>query len=94
MLGWIYKALYSLGPEYLKDHLLHYYPAHALHSAEKAVLCILPAAEARLAGTRGRAFSVAAPHLWNTLLWDAHLALLLVSFWLQVTEYLFRWAFN
>lgn len=55
-----YQALYDLRPGYLKDHLYKCHPAHALHSAEEALLCV------PLAGRKGRAILVAAPCLWNS----------------------------
>lgn len=54
-----YKIRNGLGPGDLK-HCLHWFrPSHLLHSAWKE--------EIRLAGTRRKAFSAAAPQLWNSL---------------------------
>lgn len=61
------KALYISGPAYLKDCLFHYYLIRKLHFTKKALLCVPPVSEAWLVGSRGRAYSVAAPPLCNFL---------------------------
>lgn len=67
------------GPGYLNDCLLQYYLPHALCPTEGlfSMFCDLTGT---VVGTRGRAFTVVAPRLWNSVLKDAHLALSLMPF--------------
>ena len=75
-----YKALYSLGPGYLKDRISLYSPSWRLKSAEEPLLLVPLPAQAQLMGTRERAFSVAAPRLWNSLPQEIRMAPSLLSF--------------
>lgn len=56
-----------MGPGYLRNCCLPYKLTHPLKSAEGALRCVLPLAEARLMATSGRASSVVAPLLCNSL---------------------------
>lgn len=87
----IYKALYSLGPEYLKCH----YHEHSLCSAEEeGVFCVVPTSVARLVVTRrGSIFLVVAPLLCNSFPNKALLVLSLITFRHIVKMELFRWVF-
>lgn len=57
----IHKAVYGLGPWYLKDHLFQYKAVLVLHSSEEMLLCVPRVAQ--LVGTWNRAFSLVAPEL-------------------------------
>ncbi|XP_053138881.1 uncharacterized protein LOC128339283, partial [Hemicordylus capensis] len=59
-----YKALNGLGPRYLRERLLRYEPHRPLRSLEEVRLQLPPT---RLMATQRRAFSAAAPRLWNAL---------------------------
>ncbi|XP_067320958.1 uncharacterized protein [Anolis sagrei] len=89
-----YKALNSSGPKYLSDRISAYDPTRTLRSSGEALLSIPPASQARLAGTRERAFSVVAPRLWNTLPVDIRQAPSLMSFRKSLKTWLFEKAFN
>ncbi|XP_067323144.1 uncharacterized protein, partial [Anolis sagrei] len=89
-----YKALNGSGPKYLSDRILAYEPTRTLRSSGEALLSIPPASQARLAGTRERAFSVVAPRLWNTLPADIRQAPSLMSFRKSLKTWLFEKAFN
>ncbi|KAF7237995.1 Butyrophilin subfamily 1 member A1, partial [Varanus komodoensis] len=79
-----YKALNSLGPGYLKEHLHPYMPSHPLRSATEALL-----REPSMKDTR-RAFSVVAPNLWNELPREVRLVPSLFVFWSQAKTFLFK----
>ena len=59
-----YKAPNNLAPSYIRDLLIPYIPSRQLRSSSKNLLFI-PHVNLRTYGAR--AFSVAAPTLWNTL---------------------------
>ena len=59
-----YKALHALAPQYLSDLLEDYSPKRNLRSADLGLLSV-PTSTKRTLGDR--AFSVAAPSLWNSL---------------------------
>ena len=59
-----YKAPNNLAPSYIRDLLIPYIPSRQLRSSSKNLLSI-PLVNLRTYGAR--AFSVAAPTLWNTL---------------------------
>uniref|UniRef100_A0A803U0C0 Reverse transcriptase domain-containing protein n=1 Tax=Anolis carolinensis TaxID=28377 RepID=A0A803U0C0_ANOCA len=90
----IYKALNGLGPAYLRDRISYYKPARALRSSEEALLSPLPLSQARLVGTRERAFSAVAPRLWNSLPIEIRLAPTLLAFRKVLKTWLFRCAFG
>ncbi|XP_060542108.1 uncharacterized protein LOC132710271, partial [Pantherophis guttatus] len=63
-----FKALHGLGPGYLRDRLLLPIASHRpVRSYREGLLRVPSARQCRLATPRGRAFSVAAPALWNDL---------------------------
>ena len=89
-----YKALNSLGPGYLKDRLLPYGPTRQLRSSQEALLEELSLKEARGMACKQRAFSAAAPRLWNALPTEIRLATTLMTFRRQVKTFLFQKPFN
>ncbi|XP_070582622.1 LOW QUALITY PROTEIN: uncharacterized protein [Erythrolamprus reginae] len=62
-----YKALHGTGPEYLRDRLLPHESQRPVRSHRVGLLRVPSTKQCRLAGPRGRAFSVGAPTLWNQL---------------------------
>ena len=62
-----FKALNGLGPVYLKERLHPHQSAWTLRSSAEGLLSVPSLREAKLQGTRQRAFSVVAPALWNAL---------------------------
>lgn len=60
-----YKCLNGKAPSYLSELLQLYQPTRVLRSSEDGPLLKIPASRLRYTGDR--AFSVAAPHLWNEL---------------------------
>ena len=85
----VYKALNGLAPEYISDLLQEYVPTRALRSAG-AHLLLEPKTITRCGA---RAFSKAAPVLWNTLSSTIITAPSLASFKLGLKTYLFKAAF-
>ena len=59
-----YKCLYKNGPEYLRELLVDYAPCRTLRSSTSNLL-VVPKTNMKSYGDR--AFSVAAPRLWNSL---------------------------
>ncbi|XP_033984241.1 uncharacterized protein LOC117480927, partial [Trematomus bernacchii] len=59
-----YKSLHALSPQYLTDLLHPYIPSRTLRSSDSGLLSI---PHSRLRTFGDRAFSVAAPTLWNSL---------------------------
>lgn len=62
-----FKALYSLRPTYLRDHLSSYMPHRALCSTIQHCLVIPDPKDALPALIRGRAFSALKPTWWDEL---------------------------
>ncbi|XP_070618091.1 uncharacterized protein, partial [Erythrolamprus reginae] len=62
-----FEALHGIGPEYLRDRLLPHESQRPIRSHRVGLLRVPSTKQCRLAGPRGRAFSVAAPTLWNQL---------------------------
>ncbi|XP_060135667.1 acyl-CoA synthetase short-chain family member 3, mitochondrial isoform X2 [Zootoca vivipara] len=62
-----FKALNGLDPVYLKERLHPHRSAWTLRSSTEGLLAVPSLREAKLHGTRQRAFSVMAPALWNFL---------------------------
>ena len=85
----VYKALNGLAPEYIADLLREYVPPRALRPAG-ANLLLEPKTKTRWGA---RAFSKAAPVLWNTLPSTIKTAPSLASFKLGLKTYLFKAAF-
>uniref|UniRef100_A0A803SLJ1 Reverse transcriptase domain-containing protein n=1 Tax=Anolis carolinensis TaxID=28377 RepID=A0A803SLJ1_ANOCA len=90
----IYKALNGLGPAYLRDRISYHKPARPLRSSGEALLSPLPISQARLVGTRERAFSAVAPRLWNSLPIEIRQAPTLLAFRKDLKTWLFRCAFG
>ena len=74
-----YKALNGLGPGYLKNHLLPYELTWELRSSQGALLKEPSHKEVRGMVCRQRAFSAAAPRLWNAIPAEIRLALTLMT---------------
>ncbi len=60
----VYKALHNQAPEYIKDMLIPYQSQRHLRSSQNMLLTV---PRSRLRRSGDRAFSVAAPALWNVL---------------------------
>ena len=87
----VFKSLHGLAPHYLSELLHRHAPARALRSAQQNML-VVPRSRKK---TRGdRAFSVAAPRLWNSL--PAHIRTVesIELFKSQLKTHLFALAFN
>ncbi|KAF7247022.1 putative RNA-directed DNA polymerase from transposon BS [Varanus komodoensis] len=89
-----YKALNSLGPGYLKERLRPYLPSCPLRSAAEALLWEPSVKDIRRLNTRRRAFSAVAPHLWNVLPGEVHLAPSLFVYRRQAKTFVFKQYFN
>uniref|UniRef100_R4GDA2 Reverse transcriptase domain-containing protein n=1 Tax=Anolis carolinensis TaxID=28377 RepID=R4GDA2_ANOCA len=89
-----YQAQNGLGPIYLRDRLSPYEPVRSLRSSGEALLSLPPASQARLVGTRDRAFSVVAPRLWNSLPREIREAPTLMAFRKSLKTWLFTQAFG
>lgn len=59
-----FKARAKLAPQYIQDLINDYTPQRNLHSGSK---CLLETPNYNLESYGKRAFSVAAPRLWNSL---------------------------
>ncbi len=57
----------GLAPEYLTDLVIDYKPTRTLRSSSQSLLQLPPSREVTTAYYGKRAFSVAAPTLWNKL---------------------------
>ena len=86
-----YKALHALAPRYLSDLLEDHAPERNLRSADKELLTI-PTGTKRTHGDR--AFSVAAPTLWNSLPLAIRQSQTLDSFKSALKRHLFTEAFG
>ena len=85
-----YKTLHGLAPAYIEDLLVSYIPGRYLRSAKKNLL-VVPGFKLNSYGRR--AFSVAAPLLWNSLPQHVRDAELLDIFKRQLKTVLFKPAF-
>ncbi len=85
----VYKA--GLAPKYISDLLIPYSPQRALRSSNQLLLTVL---RCRCKTKGGRAFSAAAPKLWNSLPVNVRLAPSLASFKSVLKSYLFSLAFD
>lgn len=74
---------------YFRDCLLLYSPVHSLQSSEKIVLDLLPLREVRGMVVKSRDFSVVAPALLNSLLFELASHSLLDS-WKELKAFLFQ----
>ena len=86
-----YKALNNLAPEYISTLVKPYVPARPLRSAEQYRL--RPTFDYRLESYGGRAFSTAAPRLWNELDHEIKIAKNLDMFKSLLKTYLFKKAY-
>ena len=86
-----FKAQHGLAPAYLSDILEHYKPARCLRSSSGHLLRV-PTSNLRSYGDR--AFSVAAPSLWNKLPSDVRSCESLSTFKNKLKTHLFRIAFQ
>ena len=84
-----YKALHALAPQYLSDLLENYTPARTLRSSDLGLLTV-----PRAKKLGDRAFSVAAPTLWNALPLGIRQAQTLASFKSALKTHLFVQAFG
>ena len=81
-----YKGLHGQAPKYISDLLVPYTPKRTLRSKEKCMLT-----EKRINSKYGaRAFSVAAPKLWNSLPCDLKNYQTLESFKTALKTYIFK----
>ncbi len=87
ILLFVYKSLTGLAPNYLSDLLSHYHTNRPLRSTN-ALLLSVPKTRLKLNGDR--AFSVAAPQLWNNLPLYLRSATSLRVFKSSVKTYLFK----
>ena len=86
-----YKALHALAPQYLSDLLEDYTPARTLRSSDLGLLAVRRGKRHYLGD---RAFSVAAPTLWNSLPLGIRQAQTLASFKTALKSHLFVQAFG
>ena len=86
-----YKALNGLAPVYICDLLSYYQPSRALRSAD---LSLLDVPATRLITCGDRAFSVAAPKVWNSLPQYLRKSTSLTSFKSKLKTFLFKDAFS
>ena len=86
----LYKTLHGLAPAYIEDLLVSYIPGRYLRSAKKNLLAV-PGFKLNSYGRR--AFSVAAPLLWNSLPQHVRDAESLDIFKRQLKTVLFKRAF-
>ena len=89
-----FKALSGLSPVYLKERLHPHRSAQTLRSSAEGLLAVPSLREAKLQGTRQRAFSVVAPALWNALPPDVKEETNYQTFRRHLKAALFREAFN
>lgn len=86
-----FKAFHNLPPLYLSELFHIYTPKHTLRSSSSFSLVVPPV---RLVTMGSRAFSFAAPHLWNSLPKSLQESDCLVTFKSRLKTYLFKLAFS
>ena len=86
-----YKCIHSLGPSYLSSMVNLYVPTRNLRSADQFKLCH---SRSRTKKYGDRAFSIAAPFLWNNLPIDIRRSPSLSSFKSSLKTHLFSSVFN
>ncbi len=91
LLLFVYKALNGAAPSYLSELLISYSPSRPLRSADQGFLTV-PHSCHKLRGDR--AFSVAAPRLWNNIPPSVRLAPSSDSFKSRLKAYFFTLAFK
>ncbi len=84
-----FKALNGLSPIYLQQLVTPYHPPRSLRSGEQNLLCVKKAKS----GYGSRAFSVAAPHVWNNLPLDLRMCTELPMFKKSLKTFLFLQAY-
>nr|XP_060608896.1 uncharacterized protein LOC132760735 [Anolis sagrei ordinatus] len=89
-----YKTLYGSGAVYLSERISLYVPPRSLRSSGEALFSTPPLSQVRLVGTRSRAFSVVAPHLWNSFPGEIRASTSLLSFRRKVKTWLWDQAFG
>ncbi|KAL3058296.1 hypothetical protein OYC64_010468 [Pagothenia borchgrevinki] len=87
-----YKALHNVAPSYLTDLLHRHTPTRSLRSAAANLLS--PPNRTNLKSWGDRAFSVAAPTLWNSLPQPMRDSSSLTTFKTSLKTHLFNTAFN
>ena len=87
----IFKSIHRLGPIYLSEMTKLYVPNRNLRSADQFKLCPV---RSRTKNYGDRAFSVAAPTLWNNLPINIRQSPNLSAFKSNVKTFLFKSAFN
>lgn len=90
ILLFVFKALNGQAPSYLSDHLIPFSSPRSLRSSDRALL-VVP--RSRLKTKGDRAFSIAAPHLWNQLPLDIRLATSITTFKMKLKTYFYSQAF-
>ncbi|XP_077103334.1 uncharacterized protein LOC143756659, partial [Siphateles boraxobius] len=85
-----YKAIHHLAPSYLTDLLSPYQPSRSLRSTSAGLLCIH---KSKLRSFGDRAFSRAAPRLWNSLPHDIRTSESLTIFQSRLKTHLFTSAY-
>ncbi|KAK9394532.1 hypothetical protein NXF25_015060 [Crotalus adamanteus] len=89
-----FKALHGIGPGYLQDRILPHSSQRPVRSHRLGLLQVPSARQCRLAGPRGRAFSVVAPTWWNQLPPEVRTTPTLPAFKKAVKTLLFRQAWG
>lgn len=90
MLLFVFKVLNGQAPSYLIDLLTRFSSSRSLTSSDRAFLAV-PCSCLKIKGDR--AFSVAAPSLWNQLPLDICLAPSIITFKTMLKTYLYSQAF-
>ncbi len=90
ILLFVFKALNGQAPSYLTDHLTPLSSSRSLRSSDRAFLAV---PRSRLKTKGDRAFSIAAPRLWNQLPLDIRLAPSITTFKTKLKTYLYSQAF-
>ena len=87
----VFKTRFYHEPSYLDTLLVDYIPTRSLRSGDKKGLLVVPPSKLVLGS---RAFSVAAPSLWNSLPEGIRLSCSVASFKANLKTHLFRLAFT
>ncbi len=90
ILLFVFKALNGQAPSYLTDHLTPLSSSRSLRSSDRAFLAV---PRSRLKTKGDRAFSIAAPRLWNKLPLDICLAPSITTFKTKLKTYLYSQVF-
>ena len=90
ILLFVFKSLNSLAPGYISSLLQPYKPSRTLRSSNKVLLCEPPSRHS----WGDRAFSVAAPRLWNSLPLQVRASPSLVHFKTALKSHIFHEAFH